>query len=60
VAGNARRVKAFGPKLRESATESIPPMEGNLTGKGERVRQERTGGLATVSVMANPTRSKTA
>ena len=52
VAGNTRRVRASG--LRESATESRPPTEGDFHGKGERVRQERTGGLATEPAWQTP------
>src|SRR5690625_7297813 len=42
------------PIFTESATESKPPMVGNDTGKGERVRQERTARLATSAARQTP------
>ena len=53
VAGNARRASGFGPPFRESATESRPPTA-SWRGKGERVRQERTGRLATEAAWQTP------
>ena len=54
VAGNARRAGAS--RFRESATESRPPTSWIMSGagKGERVRQERTGGLATAPAWQTP------
>lgn len=55
-----RRVTPGRREAMESATESRPPMALRGTGKGERVRQERTGPLVTAGRTANPVRSKAA
>jgi hypothetical protein len=43
----------------ESATENTPPKFAVRTGKGEKVRQERTARLVTGVAKVNPARSKT-